>query len=325
LQDYTAISGSNLAPIGYDVNGELAIDKSSLGSGLAGNGLTHNGVTGLIDLGGDLTANAVIDVQDSQFIASTAPVPGGASAPKSGVVLNTSRDGVTAQYLGPPSTGAGSAYMRTARLDGFRAGVELGYIDPFVVTLTTISAFESGIKIGGTNYTGDYPTGSNLSSLAIDSNGFIVVQNGSSQATLLAGDGLVANGTRIDVDLATNSGLELTATNGTGELRIKGLQDYTAVGLSLIGVGYDAAGNVVIDSTALLNTAKHAETITGDGTTTSFAVNHAKGTKDIVVQVYDITTDELVDVAVDRTDNDNIAIVFAAAPSGAESFRVIVV
>jgi hypothetical protein len=110
-----------------------------------------------------------------------------------------------------------------------------------------------------------------------------------------------------------------------GQLQIKGLQDYTAVGLSLIGVGYDAAGNVVIDSTALLNTAKYATTISGNGTTTSFTVNHAKGTTDVVVQVYDLADGKLIGVGVDIVDANNVSVDFFTAPTGTESFRVIVV
>jgi hypothetical protein len=99
--------------------------------------------------------------------------------------------------------------------------------------------------------------------------------------------------------------------------------NYPATGQTT-GLSIDENGNIVI-GTASDGATKFAATITGDGVATTYGINHAKGTKDIVVQVYDIATDELVDIGVDRVDNDNINIIFGAAPAGTESFRVVIV
>lgn len=67
-----------------------------------------------------------------------------------------------------------------------------------------------------------------------------------------------------------------------------------------------------------------AETITGDGTTTSFAVNHNLGTRDVTVEIYDTTTYEKIYVNVVHTSTSAITLVFGQAPSASESFRVVI-
>jgi hypothetical protein len=67
---------------------------------------------------------------------------------------------------------------------------------------------------------------------------------------------------------------------------------------------------------------EHAATI-GDGSNTSYAIAHNMGTRDVIVQVYDLSTYETVFTDVTRTDVNTVTVVFATAPS-LNSYRVLI-
>lgn len=62
----------------------------------------------------------------------------------------------------------------------------------------------------------------------------------------------------------------------------------------------------------------------GNGTNTSFAITHNLGTRDVVVNVYDNTGYDTVEVDVVRTDTNTVTVTFASAPA-AGAYRVVVV
>ena len=68
---------------------------------------------------------------------------------------------------------------------------------------------------------------------------------------------------------------------------------------------------------------KYAQTI-GDGTANTYVVTHNLNTKDIVVDVYDTSTDESVDVRIRRSSADSIEVDFSA-PISLNSYRVVVI
>ena len=92
-------------------------------------------------------------------------------------------------------------------------------------------------------------------------------------------------------------------------------------------------GTIVLDTTALefikvsvsQGTAKHAETITGDGTETEFNIQHDLGTTDVSVTVRDLANDNLIIVGWKPVDGDNIVIEFAVAPANTKNYRVVVI
>lgn len=61
----------------------------------------------------------------------------------------------------------------------------------------------------------------------------------------------------------------------------------------------------------------------GDGVSTSIAVTHNLGTRDVIVQIYDNTSYETVFTDVTRTDTNTVTIDFASAPS-ANAYRVMI-
>lgn len=70
---------------------------------------------------------------------------------------------------------------------------------------------------------------------------------------------------------------------------------------------------------------KYTETIIGDGATTSFLISHGLSTLDVIVSVYDTTTNEDVMVDVVRNSTTGVYITFATAPAVSESYRVVVI
>jgi len=61
----------------------------------------------------------------------------------------------------------------------------------------------------------------------------------------------------------------------------------------------------------------------GDGTTTSYAVDHNLGSKDVIVQLYDVSSFETVYADVTRTTTNRVTIDFASAPS-TDDIRVLI-
>lgn len=66
-----------------------------------------------------------------------------------------------------------------------------------------------------------------------------------------------------------------------------------------------------------------ADWVTGDGT--SKVVNHALGTSDVMVQIYDKANGETIEIdTVDRTDTNNVTVTASSAP-GASGWRVLII
>jgi hypothetical protein len=91
-------------------------------------------------------------------------------------------------------------------------------------------------------------------------------------------------------------------------------------------VGIQGAGNAIYtlqQLATLFGVKKYAATI-GDGSSVSYVVNHAMGTRDVRVTVYRVATpyDEII-ADVQHTDLNNVTILFSTAPS-VNQFRVLV-
>lgn len=65
------------------------------------------------------------------------------------------------------------------------------------------------------------------------------------------------------------------------------------------------------------------KTSIGDGTTTSYAVDHNLGSKDVIVQLYDVSSFETVYADVTRTTVNRVTVDFASAPS-TDDIRVLI-
>ena len=100
------------------------------------------------------------------------------------------------------------------------------------------------------------------------------------------------------------------------------LADLTTVGIGNVnaGTGISVAysgGTATVTNTQTNSANTFAATITGTAT-----VTHNLGTKDVIIQLYDVTTDETVFADVDRASTNTATITFASTPTN--SIRVLV-
>lgn len=70
---------------------------------------------------------------------------------------------------------------------------------------------------------------------------------------------------------------------------------------------------------------KYTRTIEGNSTTADFTITHNIGTKDVIVQVYDASTNEDVMVDIARTTINTVTISFASAPTTGTDYNVVIV
>jgi hypothetical protein len=151
----------------------------------------------------------------------------------------------------------------------------------------------------------------------------------SGAGTYTAGAGLTLNGTVFSVDVTPTSGsASLTNTGGAVEVKTNtsdGLE-VTANGLGINnGTGLTfSSGALTFDTANGYGVRKLAFSI-GDGTETSYTVNHALATRDVTVQIFDNASPfAQIEADVEHTDSNNLTIRFAVAPTS-NQYRVVVV
>lgn len=70
---------------------------------------------------------------------------------------------------------------------------------------------------------------------------------------------------------------------------------------------------------------KYIGTCTGDGTTTTFTINHGLGTKDVVINIYNETDSEDIIADIVRTSTSAINVIFAEAPASGTNYKVVII
>ena len=151
----------------------------------------------------------------------------------------------------------------------------------------------------------------------------------SGAGTYLAGAGLTLSGNTFSADVTPTSGNpSLTNTGGAIEVKVNttdGLE-VTTNGLGINnGTGLTfSAGALTFDTSNGYGTRKKAYSI-GDGSATSYTVNHALSTRDVTVQIFDNASPYAqVEADVEHTDSNNVTVKFATAPT-TDQYRVVVI
>jgi hypothetical protein len=201
------------------------------------------------------------------------------------------------------------------------ANLATGYVESAQGTSTTPN---NGIKIGTDN---------------------IAYTQFSGTGTYTASNGVLLTGTNFTFAPLTNGGLQ-TASGGASILlpANSGLST-TSSGLAVgVGTGLTVSGSTVSYSTGTTTqtgsgitggaftyaTQKQVATITGNGTLTSFAVNHNLNSQDMTVQVYQTsatpdTQYSEVEVDIVRTSTSVVTVTFAVAPASSVTYNVVMV
>ena len=172
--------------------------------------------------------------------------------------------------------------------------------------------------------------------------------------SVTGGAGISVTGNQIAVALGssadTASGSDSTGLSLSGntlQLRLNsaGGLTTTSAGLKInSGTGFNTSGNTLNFATGTTTqsatgvsggnytyaTQKQSATITGDNTTSSFAVSHNLGTRDVNVQVYQTSATpdtQYAEVEVDivRTSTSSVTVSFAGAPATGVTYNVVIV
>lgn len=160
--------------------------------------------------------------------------------------------------------------------------------------------------------------------ITLGTTGLTWAQQGTGGTTYSAGNGLqlvsttfsvLADGSSIGVSA---SGIKLAAAAGGNGLTVNGTTGVIDVGA---GTGISvAADSVALDTSVAVR--KFAATI-GNGSSTSIAVTHNLGTRDVTYSIYDATSFTFVDTDAVSTDANNLTLTFAVAPT-TNQYRVVV-
>lgn len=117
-------------------------------------------------------------------------------------------------------------------------------------------------------------------------------------------------------------------TAGSEKITTADIEDFATASQNFVAVsqGADEANkSLVTDASGNVTTVAHKFVTTiGDGTATSYTVTHNMGTKDIIVQVSDANTFEVVYANIAISTDNEIALNFASAPA-VNAYRVIVI
>ena len=100
------------------------------------------------------------------------------------------------------------------------------------------------------------------------------------------------------------------------------LASLTQVGIGNVNAGTGISVTYASGTATVTNTQTNANNTFAGTIAASGAVTHSLGTKDVIVQLYDIVTDETVYADVDRNSTSQVTVTFASTPTN--SVRVLV-
>ncbi|HIB77187.1 MAG TPA: hypothetical protein EYO58_06120 [Flavobacteriales bacterium] len=193
---------------------------------------------------------------------------------------------------------------------------------PSTGTDAASKAYVDSVTAGGLIYQGGYNASTNSPDL--DSGTSIAVNKGWTYTVTAAGDFFtetVEVGDVLIAEIDMVAGASALADWTTVQNNI-GIADATAADVGTVK-GISGYSSAYFDVSA----AGWVETNTGHvanvGGATSLVVNHALGTRDVIVQLYDNTNFDTVYAKVVRTDTNNVTLTFSTAP-GAANIRCVI-
>jgi len=114
---------------------------------------------------------------------------------------------------------------------------------------------------------------------------------------------------------------DLGASPADASETVKGIVELATTAEATAGT--DTARAVTSAGLAAFAAARSFATSIGDGSATSYTVTHNLGTKDVIVQLYDVSTFDTVYADVKRNANNTVLVEFTSAPSS-NDIRVLV-
>lgn len=290
-----------------------------------------------LDIAGGTNITTVVGATDTVTVNLNDSITLGGSLTVNGI--STFNDAVT---IDADTSITGDLDMNTARI--------INLANPTAAQDAATKAYADSLVVGGLIYQGGYNAATNTPDLTTSPNSikkgwtYTVTADGTFFGEQLRiGDVLIAeqdnpsalaNWTTVqnNIDLAdlttvgignVNAGgaIDVAYSNGTATVSV---EDSSATNKGAvivaagtgISVGY-ASGTATVTNTQTNASNTFAATIAASG-----AVTHSFGTKDVIVQLYDVVTDETVYADVDRNSTSQVTVTFASTPTN--SVRVLV-
>ena len=259
----------------------------------------YNG-TAFVSTGGDLTAVTSATTGQLTIANSTGPIP--ALTIVTGTVANAGTALATGdQIYDFVTTGINARIQNVTNPTGAQDAATKAYVDT--------------VATGLLEYKGAYNASTNSPALTGGSN--IASDKGDTYTVTADGSFLgeqVRVGDLIIVEVAISasstpaltsftivqSNVDLATAAATSGATVKGISGYDSNNFSVTG--------------GFVSLKKFSASI-GDGSNTSYTVNHALGSRDVIVQLYDNSSYDTVIADVVRTDTNNVTISFTVAPS----------